>query len=58
MVFITESFDGLQAFLETGGPVLSYIGVLIFVMWVLILERLSFMSVSYTHLTLPTIYSV
>ncbi|PWK51717.1 MotA/TolQ/ExbB proton channel family protein [Pleionea mediterranea] len=47
MVFITESFDGLQAFLETGGPVLSYIGVLIFVMWVLILERLSFMWLGY-----------
>jgi biopolymer transport protein ExbB len=45
--FITESIDALRAFLETGGPVLSYIGVLIFAMWILIAERLSFFWYSY-----------
>ncbi|MEE4243786.1 MAG: MotA/TolQ/ExbB proton channel family protein [Kangiellaceae bacterium] len=47
MYFITESIDALRAFLETGGPVLSYIGVLIFAMWILIAERLSFFWYSY-----------
>ena len=47
MYFITEAIDGIRAFLETGGPVLSYIGILIFLMWILIIERLSFMWFGY-----------
>ena len=34
-----EFFEAIRDFTETGGTVLFYIGVLIFVMWLLILER-------------------
>ena len=34
-----EFFEAIRDFLETGGTVLFYIGVLIFAMWLLILER-------------------
>jgi biopolymer transport protein ExbB len=34
-----EVFEAIRDFTETGGTVLLYIGVLIFVMWLLILER-------------------
>lgn len=47
MVFLTESIDAIRAFLETGGVVLSYIAVLIFLMWILILERLAYMWFGY-----------
>ncbi|WMS86622.1 MotA/TolQ/ExbB proton channel family protein [Pleionea litopenaei] len=47
MVFITESIDAIRAFLETGGAVLSYIGILILVMWVMIIERLAYMWFGY-----------
>lgn len=42
MLEISESLDAIREFLETGGQVLNYIGVLIFIMWVLILERIFF----------------
>ena len=59
----------VRDFLEMGGQVLNIIALVIFLMWMLILERISFFQsglisqkssipVSYTHLTLPTIYSV
>lgn len=35
----TEFFEAVRDFTETGGAVLFYIGILIFVMWLLILER-------------------
>ncbi|WP_144391948.1 MotA/TolQ/ExbB proton channel family protein [Pleionea sediminis] len=47
MNFIAESIDGIRAFFETGGPVLTYIGVLIFFMWIFIIERLSYMWFGY-----------
>lgn len=34
-----EFFEAIRDFTETGGTVLFYIGILIFVMWLLILER-------------------
>ena len=37
----------IREFLETGGVVLEYIGVLIFVMWMLILERIFYLKFSY-----------
>jgi biopolymer transport protein ExbB len=40
------AFSGLQQFLESGGPVLTVIMGVTFVMWALIVERLSFMSTS------------
>ena len=47
MLFITESIDAIYEFLESGGVVLNYIGLLIFVMWLLILERTGYMFFSY-----------
>jgi biopolymer transport protein ExbB len=43
---VQELYDTItliQEFLETGGIVLNYIGVLIFLMWILILERIFFL---------------
>jgi len=37
----------IREFLETGGVVLNYIGVLIFAMWVLILERIFYLKFFY-----------
>lgn len=37
----------IREFLETGGMVLDYIGILIFVMWVLILERIIYFKFFY-----------
>lgn len=47
MVAFTEMMEAIQGFMETGGNVLLYIGVLIFVMWLLIFERIAFMTVTY-----------
>lgn len=47
MPSISESIDMIREFLETGGVVLNYIGILIFVMWVLILERIIYLKISY-----------
>ena len=38
-MFYLEFVEAIRNFTETGGVVLTYIGVLIFVMWILILER-------------------
>jgi len=42
-----EFFEAIRDFTETGGNVLLVIGLLIFVMWLLILERV--MYVKFTH---------
>lgn len=47
MLAISESLDLIREFLETGGNVLIYIGILIFVMWVLILERMFYLLFVY-----------
>lgn len=47
MPSIAEYIDMIQEFLETGGVVLTYIGLLIFVMWVLILERIIYLNYFY-----------
>ncbi|TQV88679.1 MotA/TolQ/ExbB proton channel family protein [Aliikangiella coralliicola] len=44
---MAESFESIQEFLETGGQVLNYIGILIFLMWVLILERIIYLFFVY-----------
>lgn len=44
MPSLSEMIDMIREFLETGGVVLNYIGVLIFVMWILILERIFFLK--------------
>ena len=40
MLWISDSFVAIRDFMELGGPILRWIGVVIFVMWVLIIERL------------------
>jgi len=40
VLVLTEFFDAIQDFIHTGGFVLLVIGVLIFVMWLMILERI------------------
>ncbi len=42
MIWLTDSFEAIRDFMELGGPVLRWIAVTIFVMWVLIIERLVF----------------
>ena len=40
MLWISDSFVAIRDFMELGGPVLTWIAITIFVMWVLISERL------------------
>ena len=40
MLFLRDSFEAIRDFMELGGPILRWIAVTIFVMWVLIIERL------------------
>lgn len=47
MASISESIDMIREFLETGGVVLEYIGILIFMMWLLIFERIFYLKYSY-----------
>ncbi len=42
MLWISDSFVAIRDFMELGGPILRWIAVVIFVMWVLIIERILF----------------
>ena len=42
MIWLTDSFEAVRDFMELGGPVLRWIAVTIFLMWVLIIERLMY----------------
>jgi biopolymer transport protein ExbB len=42
MLWLSDSFEAIRDFMELGGPILRWIGVVIFVMWVLIIERILF----------------
>jgi len=42
MLWLTDAFVAIRDFMELGGPVLRWIAVTIFAMWVLIVERLLF----------------
>ena len=42
MLWFFDSIEAIRDFMELGGPVLRWIAITIFVMWVLILERLLF----------------
>jgi len=44
---LTDIVAMIQEFLETGGIVLNYIGILIFLMWVFILERIFYLLFFY-----------
>ena len=43
MLFIADAFEAIRDFMNLGGPVLKAIAITIFLMWVLIVERLVFM---------------
>jgi biopolymer transport protein ExbB len=45
-----EFFEAIRDFTETGGNVLLVIGLLIFVMWLLILERVMYVKVTHKQL--------
>ena len=42
MLWLSDAFEAIRDFMELGGPILRWIAVTIFVMWVLIIERLLF----------------
>ncbi len=42
MLWLTDSIEAIRDFLSLGGPVLLVIALVIFLMWVLIIERLMF----------------
>lgn len=42
MLWLTDSFEAIRDFMELGGPLLRWIAVTIFLMWVLIAERIMF----------------
>lgn len=45
-----EFFEAIRDFTETGGQVLLLIGLLIFVMWLLILERVLYINITHKKL--------
>ncbi|MFC3052424.1 MotA/TolQ/ExbB proton channel family protein [Kordiimonas pumila] len=47
MLALNEAFDAIRAFMERGGDVLFLILAVTFIMWVLIVERLWFLSLEY-----------
>ena len=47
MIALTEMFNAIVEFMDTGGQVLTVIGIVIFIMWLMIFERFVFISVSY-----------
>ncbi len=47
MLTLVEMLDAIREFMETGGQVLSLIAGLIFIIWLLIFERLQYVFVGY-----------
>jgi biopolymer transport protein ExbB len=54
MIWLTDSFEAIRDFMELGGPVLRWIAVTIFLMWVLIVERILFFRSSMRALARQT----
>ena len=50
MLWILDWYEAIRDFLELGGTVLLFIGLLTFVMWVLIFERIIYFRVGYRRL--------
>ena len=46
MLWLQDSIEAIRDFMELGGPVLRWIAIAIFLMWVLILERMLFFRLS------------
>ena len=42
MIWLSDSIEAIRDFMELGGPVLNWIAITIFVMWVLIVERIMY----------------
>ena len=42
MLWLTDSFEAIRDFMELGGPILTWIAITIFFMWVLIIERIMY----------------
>ena len=42
MLWLTDAIEAVRDFMELGGPILRWIAVTIFLMWVLIIERIMF----------------
>jgi biopolymer transport protein ExbB len=51
MLWLTDSFEAIRDFMELGGPILRWIAVTIFLMWVLIAERLMYFRSSMTKMS-------
>jgi len=51
MVWLTDSFEAIRDFMELGGPVLRWIALTIFLMWVLIIERLLYFRTSMKNMS-------
>lgn len=47
MIVLAEMYGAIIEFMDTGGQVLTVIGLVIFIMWLLIFERFVFILVSY-----------
>jgi len=47
VIALAEMYDAIIEFMDTGGQVLTVIGAVIFIMWLLIFERFVFILVSY-----------
>ncbi|OAN88006.1 biopolymer transporter ExbB [Marinobacter sp. EhC06] len=47
MATLLDAYEAILIFLETGGDVLVIIGVTIFIMWMLIVERIWFFQIQY-----------
>ena len=46
MIWLADSFEAIRDFMELGGQVLTWIAITIFLMWVLIIERLMYFRTS------------
>ncbi len=57
MLWLSDSFEAIRDFMDLGGPVLRWIAVTIFVMWVLIVERILFFRSQMNSLAADTLES-
>jgi biopolymer transport protein ExbB len=46
MLWLSDAFEAIRDFMELGGPILRWIAVTIFVLWVLIIERVLYFRTS------------
>ena len=51
MLWLIDAFESVRDFMNLGGPVLRLIAITIFLMWVLIVERIVFFRTSMKTMT-------